>query len=87
MKWKEIKDDGKIYHHLKITKNIHIDIVPYGDRYIVWIGQNKWYYDTLRFRNFDDALQIAEDIAAVFKKHANKICSRGKFNISQKQNH
>jgi len=73
MKWEETVLDGETCYRLKIVKGIHIDVEPHNDKYIIWISQDGWYYDTLGISDLETAKQIAEGFAEVIKKHRNKI--------------
>jgi len=73
MKWEKTILDGEICYRLKVVKGIHIDVEPHNDKYIIWISQDEWYYDTLRISDLETAKQIAEGFAEVIKKHRNKI--------------
>ena len=72
-KWEKTILDGMPYYRLEVMKGFHIDVEPYDDRCIIWMGLEGWYTDFLRIDNAEDALQIAEDLAKVILKHADKI--------------
>jgi len=72
-KWEKTILDGMPYYCLKVVKGLHIDVEPYDDRHIIWVCLEGWYTDFLRIDNAEDALQIAEDLAKVILKHADKI--------------
>jgi len=73
MKWEKIILDGMPHYRLKVRKGFHIDVEPYGDKCIIWTCPEGWYTDFLKINNIEDALQIAEDLAKVILKHADKI--------------
>jgi len=65
-KWEKTILEGAPYYRLEVMKGFHIDVEPYDDRYIIWLGLQD-------AANLGDALQIAEDFAKVILKHADKI--------------
>jgi len=76
MKWEKTILDGEICHHLKIMRDIHIEIKPHDDEYIIyiiWPSQDGCHCDSFRISNIEVARQIAEGVAKAIKKYGNKV--------------
>jgi len=72
MKWKKTILDGEICYRLRVMRGLHVDVKPRGDKYIIWISHDEWYYDTIRIRDLEVAKQIAEGFAEAIKKYGKK---------------
>ena len=72
-KWEETVLNGETCYRLKVMRGLHVDVEPLGDKYIIWISYDEWYYDTIKISDLEVAKQIAEGFAEVIKKHRNKI--------------
>jgi len=73
MKWEKTILNGETCYRLKVMRGLHVDVEPRGDKYIIWISYDEWYYDTIKISDLETAKQIAEGFAEVIKKHRNKI--------------